>query len=195
MQEMTSNIHLNSDNSVQAMTIAEKMTKDILKGADSAESSVKLMNEVVSKISFIKGVAAQTNILSLNAAVEAARTGEQGRGFAVVAAEVRKLADHTSNASVVIDNLTKNSQQTINETGELMQKIVPQITDTTRLLQEISASSKEQTTGAEQVNSAIQQLSQVTQQNAAASEEMASSSEELASQAENLKNLIEYFKI
>lgn len=195
MQQMTSNIHQNSDNSVRAMTIANKMTTDILTGAQSADSSVQQMNEVVAKISFIKGVAAQTNILSLNAAVEAARSGEHGKGFAVVASEVRKLADHTSNASVVIDNLTKTSQQTINETGELMQRIVPQINETTRLLEEISSSSREQTTGAEQVNSAIQQLNSITQQNAAASEELASSSEELASQAENLKHLTEYFKI
>jgi methyl-accepting chemotaxis protein len=195
MQEMTSNIIQNKEHAVKAKEITELVTKDVQTSAHSAQESVKAMNEIVTKISFIKGIAGQTNILSLNAAVEAARSGEHGRGFAVVASEVRKLADHTTNASVIIDNLSHSSQETINHTGDLMQQIVPHMTEAMRLIQEITSGSQEQTIGAQQVNNAIQQLNQVTQQNAAASEEMASSSEELASQAENLKHQISYFKV
>jgi methyl-accepting chemotaxis protein len=195
MEQMTSNIHQNKDNAGKTENITEEVTDGVMKGAEAANTSVTSMIEMAQKIVFIKDIAMQTNILSLNAAVEAARSGEHGKGFAVVAAEVRKLAEHTTSASAIIDKLIKESKLTVENTGEIMQTIVPKMTETSRLVQEISAASAEQATGAEQVNNAIQQLSQVTQQNAAASEEMASSAEELSAQAESLKHLISYFKV
>lgn len=195
MEQMTSNIHQNSDNARQTEKITKEVSKGINEGAEAAQISVQAMHDIIEKILFIKDIAFQTNILALNAAVEAARSGEHGKGFAVVAAEVRKLAEHTSTASVIIDELTKKSQVTVERNGDVMQSIVPQMVETARLIEEISAASAEQASGTEQVNGAIQQLSQITQRNAAASEEMASSAEELSSQAESLKELIAFFKI
>ena len=171
------------------------MAKGIEEGAESALISVKAMYDIIEKVSFIKDIAFQTNILALNAAVEAARSGEHGKGFAVVAAEVRKLAEHTSSASIVIDDLTKKSQVTVERNGEIMQSIVPQMSQTAKLVMEISAASNEQAAGAGQVNNAIQELGHVTQQTAAASEQLASSAEELSAQAESLKKVISFFKL
>lgn len=195
IQEMTANIQQNRSNATDSEVITKAVTGGVSKGAETSQMSVKAFNEIAGKIMFIKDIAMQTNILALNASVEAARSGEHGRGFAVVATEVRKLAEHTSEASVVIDDLIERSKVVVQETGDIMQTIVPQMNDASRLVQEIAASSAEQASGAEQVNNAIQQLSHVIQQNAAASEEMASSSEELSSQAESLKATISFFQV
>ncbi|MFP4024877.1 MAG: methyl-accepting chemotaxis protein [Thiohalospira sp.] len=195
MEEMVSNIQQNTDNAQQTEKIALKAAEGIRAGNESAEVSMKSMREIAEKITIINDIAFQTNILALNAAVEAARAGEHGKGFAVVAAEVRKLAERSKVAADEIDQLSKSGVAISEKAGKQLAEIVPEIEKTAKLVQEISAASLEQNSGADQVNNAIQQLNQVTQQNAAASEEMATSSEELSGQAEQLKELIAYFKI
>jgi methyl-accepting chemotaxis protein len=113
----------------------------------------------------------------------------------VVAAEVRKLAERSQHAAAEISDLSGSSVEVAEKAGEMLSKMVPDIRRTAELVQEISAASKEQDTGAEQVNQAIMQLDQVIQQNASASEEMASTSEELSSQAEQLQDTISFFKV
>ncbi|MFO7832201.1 MAG: hypothetical protein R6V18_09520, partial [Desulfuromonadaceae bacterium] len=107
----------------------------------------------------------------------------------------RKLAERSQNAAAEISDLSGSSVQVAEEAGDMLTKMVPDIQRTAELVQEIAAASKEQDTGADQVNKAIQQLDQVIQQNASASEEMASSSEELSSQAEQLQDTISFFKV
>jgi len=153
------------------------------------------MKEIATKISIIEEIARQTNLLALNAAIEAARAGEHGKGFAVVASEVRKLAERSQTAAGEISGLSSRSVAIAEQAGEMLNKMVPDIQKTSDLVQEITAASKEQDTGAEQISKAIQQLDQVIQQNASASEEMASTSEELSSQAEQLQQSISYFDI
>jgi methyl-accepting chemotaxis protein len=113
----------------------------------------------------------------------------------VVAAEVRKLAERSQRAAAEISQLSGNSVEVAEKAGEMLNLMVPDIQRTADLVQEITAASKEQDSGAEQVNLAIQQLDQVIQQNASASEEMASTSEELSSQAEQMQNTINFFKV
>jgi methyl-accepting chemotaxis protein len=195
MEEMAANIQQNTENAQQTERIALNAADGINKVSDAANLTMKYMKEIADKVSIIGEIARQTNILALNAAVEAARAGEHGKGFAVVAAEVRKLAERSQASAIEIDVLTKNSVRATDESGRLLEAIAPEISKTSKLVQEIAAASMEQNSGAEQVNNAIQQLNQVTQQNAAASEEMATSSEELASQAQQLLEMISYFKL
>lgn len=123
------------------------------------------------------------------------RAGDHGKGFAVVASEVRKLAERSQVAAGEISQLSRQSVMIAERAGEMLKKLVPDILRTSELVQEISTSSNEQSSGAAQINSAIQQLNQVIQQNASSSEEIAGTSEELSSQAEQLLSTIEFFRL
>ncbi|HCE68141.1 MAG: chemotaxis protein [Geobacteraceae bacterium GWC2_55_20] len=195
MEEMASSIRQNTDNAMQTEKISIKSSVDAKEGGKAVVETVAAMKEIATKISIIEEIARQTNLLALNAAIEAARAGEHGKGFAVVASEVRKLAERSQSAAGEISDLSTRSVAIAEQAGEMLTRMVPDIQRTAELVQEITASSKEQDTGAEQINKAIQQLDQVIQQNASASEEMASTSEELSSQAEQLQDSISFFNI
>lgn len=111
------------------------------------------------------------------------------------ASEVRKLAERSQKAAAEISDLSSSSVDIAVKAGELLTRMVPDIQRTAELVQEISASCREQDSGAIQINKAIQQLDQVIQQNAGASEEMSSTAEELASQSEQLQTTIGFFKL
>ena len=195
MEQMTSNIKQNADNAQQTEKIALKSSEDAKEGGKAVKETAEAMKEIAGKISIIEEIARQTNLLALNAAIEAARAGEHGKGFAVVASEVRKLAERSQTAAAEINKLSASSIKVAERAGELLTKIVPDIQRTSELVQEITASSNEQNSGAEQINSAIQQLNQVIQQNASASEEMSSTAEELTSQSEQLQDTMSFFKV
>ncbi|GAB7027661.1 methyl-accepting chemotaxis protein [Geotalea toluenoxydans] len=195
MEEMTSIIRQNADNAQQTEKIAVKSAEDAKEGGKAVAETVQAMRDIADKISIIEEIARQTNMLALNAAIEAARAGEHGKGFAVVASEVRKLAERSQNAAGEISTLSVSSVEVAEKAGQMLANILPDIQKTAELVQEINAASREQDSGAEQINKAIQQLDQVIQQNAGASEEMASTAEELSSQAEQLQDNISFFRI
>jgi len=195
MEEMSSSIKQNADNASQTEKISNKSASDAREGGKAVNETVAAMKEIATKISIIEEIARQTNLLALNAAIEAARAGEHGKGFAVVASEVRKLAERSQTAAGEISELSGRSVQVAEAAGQMLTAILPDIQRTAELVQEISASSKEQDAGADQINRAIQQLDQVIQQNASAAEEMASTTEELAGQAEQLKTTIAFFSL
>ncbi|WP_317898015.1 methyl-accepting chemotaxis protein [Aurantibacillus circumpalustris] len=195
MEEMAANIQQNTNNSKQTEKIARSAAKDVTESNEAVSKTVNSMKTIANKISIIGEISRQTNLLALNAAVEAARAGEHGKGFAVVAAEVRKLAERSQLAATEINEVSSVSVDIAQKSGELLNSVVPNIQKTSDLIQEITASSVEQNTGADQVNNAIQQLNQVVQENAATAEEMAAGAEELNTQAESLKEMVSFFKI
>ena len=194
MEEMVSNIKQNADSAQQTDKIANKSAADAQESGKSVVEAVAAMKEIASRVSIIEEIARQTNLLALNAAIEAARAGEHGKGFAVVAAEVRKLAERSQKAAGEINQLSGTTVKVSERAGEMLQKLVPDIQRTAELVQEIAAASKEQDTGAEQINKALVQLEKVIQQNASASEEMASTTEELTSQSEQLVSALGFFR-
>ena len=195
VEQMSVTIRQNADNAQQTEKIAVKSAMDALESGKAVSETVVAMKDIAAKISIIEEIARQTNLLALNAAIEAARAGEHGKGFAVVAAEVRKLAERSQVAAGEISHLSSSSVQVAEQSGIMLTKLVPDIQKTMNLVQEISASSKEQALGADQINSAVQQLNQVVQQNAGSAEEMASTAEGLSAQAEQLQGTIAFFKV
>ena len=195
IEEMNATIKQNADNASQTEKIALKSANDAQESGKAVSQAVAAMKDIAQKISIIEEIARQTNLLALNAAIEAARAGDHGKGFAVVAAEVRKLAERSQTAAGEISKLSVSSVNVAEQAGQMLAKLVPDIQKTAELVQEITASSREQSGGADQINVSIQQMNQVVQQNAGAAEEMASTAEELSSQADQLQSAISYFKV
>ena len=195
IEEISSNIEQNSSNAKKTETIAMQLVNDANRSSELVTKTVSAMNKIAEKILIVEDIARQTNLLALNAAIEAARAGEHGKGFAVVASEVRKLAEHSGIAAGEISELSASSVQIARQMGTGLDALVPDIKTTADLVQEITTSSMEQKTGAEQINVSMSQLNNVIQQNASSSEELASTSEELSSQAESLKDQISFFTV
>jgi len=194
MEQMSANIRQNADNAIQTEKIAVKSSEEANEGGKAVAQTVTAMKQIADKINIVEEIARQTNMLALNAAIEAARAGEHGKGFAVVAAEVRKLAERSQSAAGEISELSASSVEVAEKAGALLANILPSIERTADLVKEITASSREQDTGAEQINKAIQQLDQVIQKNASAAEEMSSTSEELSAQASQLQGTVTFFR-
>ncbi len=195
MEEITANIENNTSNANETEVVSSEANTMMKSVAERVLQSLKANDDIAEKINVINAIAMQTNILALNASVEAARAGVHGKGFAVVAQEVRKLAENSKEAADEIIGLTQASVHLTKEVEEAMEQTIPKIENTSLLVHEISSASQEQNNGAMQVNNAIQQLNGVTQQNASASEELASTAEEMASQAENLRQTVSFFNL
>ena len=195
MEEMTANIEQNTSNAKQTERIARQAAEDAKQGGQSVAQTVEAMRQIADKIAIIEDIARQTNLLALNAAIEAARAGEHGKGFAVVAAEVRKLAERSGVAAAEISELSGRSVDIAEQAGASLDKMVSDITRTAELIQEISASSNDQSNGATQIKSAVLELDRVVQQNAAESEHVAAASNTLSTHAQQMQEILSYFRL
>ena len=207
MEELTSTVKQNADNARQANNLAASASEVAGKGGAVIADVVDTMGaihasskKIVEIIGVIDGIAFQTNILALNAAVEAARAGEQGRGFAVVATEVRNLAHRSAAAAKEIKTLIGDSvakvesgTQLVDQAGETMNAVVDSVRRVSDIISDITAASREQSLGIEQINQAIMQMDSVTQQNAALVEESAAAAEALQGQAAQLAEVVGKF--
>lgn len=195
LEQMTASIAQNADNAKETNQIAVKTSQDAQSGGEAVTQTVLAMKQITEKIGLIEEVAYNTNLLALNAAIEAARAGEHGKGFAVVASEVRKLAERSQTAAQEIGEVATSSRDVSEKAGIMISRIVPDIQKTAQLVDSISLSSEEQSTGVNQVNQAMNQLNKVTSTNASAAEQFAASAEELSAQADGMIDLVSFFKL
>jgi methyl-accepting chemotaxis protein len=200
IEQITSNIRNNTQNIAKMASYSNSVTKSASDGEKLANQTTVAMDEInvqvnliTDAISIIDQIAFQTNILSLNAAVEAATAGEAGKGFAVVAQEVRNLAARSAEAAKEIKTIVENATKKANDGKDIANHMIDgykelnqNITNTINLISDIEMSSKEQLSGIEQINDAITQLDQQTQQNAS----IASQTHDVAVLTDEIANLV-----
>ncbi|MBK9120454.1 MAG: MCP four helix bundle domain-containing protein [Phycisphaerales bacterium] len=190
LEEVSAMTRQNATNAKDANQVASEANV----AAQDGEKTMSGINEASDKISkiikVIEEIAFQTNLLALNAAVEAARAGEHGKGFAVVAEEVRNLAQRAAGAAKETTSLIEESVAKSRDGVSAIKAIVSGVTRVSELVSGISSASDEQAEGVQQVTTAVSQMDQVTQSNAAGAEEAASAAEELAAQAASVKGLV-----
>ncbi len=200
VEEMTGNVSQNTQNVVQMANFANQLNQSAKDGHSLAVETTGAMDEINSKvtaineaITIIDQIAFQTNILSLNAAVEAATAGEAGKGFAVVAAEVRNLANRSADAANEIKGLVENANVKANNGKEIADKMIygykgltDNIDKTIELIADVENATKEQLQGIEQINDAIASLDHKTQENA----NIAAETHDIAVETDSIAKLI-----
>ena len=195
MEDMTTSIRRNAQNAKQTEDITNGVVDSVMRANSSVGETVEAMKTITDKIGIINEIAGRTDLLAVNAAIEAARVGDLGKGFAVVASEIRKLAEKSQSAAKEIDALTASGVKQAETSGTLLEELVPEINKTSELVHEIAAASIEQNNNAMQVNNALQQLNSITQQNAATAEELSTSADESQRQAERLDETMNFFRV
>ena len=208
INEISDSVRNTADDTVAASNVADAVEQEILENSkqmDQVSEAMNLIRQTSTDISGIvkeiEDIAFQTNLLSLNAAVEAARAGDAGRGFSVVAAEIRKLANKTTDASKMTAALVQKSAHSVEEGSSLIQQseqtlkhVVDGARDVATKIERISQSNIQQANFIIQIRQSIEQITDIVQGNSATSEESAAASEELAAQAQILRELVNRFE-
>lgn len=195
MEEMLVTIRQNKKNAEKMGEKAQVIAANIKDVDKWSKDSLNAIKQIEEKIKIIDNIASQTNLLALNAAVEAAHAGVHGKGFAVVSSEIRRLAETSRSASTEINQITKTTVEKAVFANNLLSDIIPEISITAQLVNEIVQSGVEQNNNVEQVNNAVQELNIATQSSSSTSEKLIWEAEILTNQSILLKEKVSFFRV
>ncbi len=193
LQEVSASVTDNAERSRQVEQMAVAGASRAEESGQAMQITLSAFETITGKLEVIDSIAAQTNLLSLNAAIEAARAGLHGQGFSVVADEVRHLAEQSQVAAREIGRVTSASRDAVLQSATLLAGLVPSIRQTTTQVQGVSAASVAQARALQEVSRALAQVAEIARQNSLAAEELATMAHGMARQAEDLTEVVGYF--
>jgi len=195
LEEISSNLNLSSTNAAESASINESSKKSMLKAQELSEVTLTSIKEIAEKVAVIEEISTQTELIAINAYIEAANAGEQGKGFSVLANEVKKLSDKTKIAAQSIIEVSLECIKHSEESKVKIDESVIVAAKTTELASQIALSSKEQLASVELINTAVQEFNSSTQFLASSSHELASTSDDFGSSSSKMNNSVHAFKL
>lgn len=194
LQKISSAITKSAETSRSVDEEAARATESTEESARATAKMVRFIREITDKVSVIDDIAWRTNLLAVNATIEAAGAGEHGKGFSVIASEVRRLAEQSQEAAREMDVLTASGTDLSAQTGKLLGRLVPEIRRTAALVRDMAEAAAEEAEGVADVTRVMGDVDDVAQKSAAAAEELSAMAEEMASQAALLESLAGFFR-
>ena len=195
LERVNTLVSRNARHGEEMKRIAEVGSRSIAESSDAMRETTAMMRDILERIAIMDEIANETNVLSLNALIAAARAGDHGRGFSVVATEVRELAMRSQQAAEGIRALASKSQRVTTKSESLVVGLLESNRKTTDIVQQVSSASIDQAEGIATVNEAMRQVDGVTERNATAAEDLAATAQEMAAQAEALQDLVQFFRV
>jgi methyl-accepting chemotaxis protein len=177
---------------LQAM--AERDTRIMREGSTAVGETIAMMREILARITVIDEIANETNVLALNAMIEAARAGSAGRGFNVVATEVRSLSERSRRTAIDIRELAAKSEKITGRSGSILTELAHSMTQTMSIVRDVSTAAADQSTGIAEITTAMRQVNEVAAQNSVAAEDLAATAQEMSAQAEAMQALVGFFR-
>ncbi len=195
MEEMSANIAISSENANNSAQISKTTSEHIKLGQDSMVTTIKNIKAITDKVELVQQIASQTNLLAVNASIEAAAAGQYGKGFAVIAREVRELADRSKLTATNISELANATNNNSSELKEKIDDIASKSAENANMAANIATASREQQNSSDQINATVQNLNDNAQRLAASAEELSASAQELSSKANILEHTVVTFAV
>ena len=195
VEQVNASIRLNSEDATRTHVNSKEIAEDIVSVSKATADTYDCMRRIVEKVKVINDITSHTDLLAINASVEASRAGDHGSGFAVVAAEIRKLSELCHRASTEINRLSEVSLAATTQTVDLVDSISPKIHDNAIMVSRISEACSKQLHFTGAISNAVQQLSEISQNNTVSADKLTVAANVLVNDVGKLNKLVDFFRL